>query len=112
VWRGRIFVGNALFWEPPARFDFVRTELVYVPGTLRRQYTERLLERFLTPTGRLIVCSYGSSRLEGARTEPLVDEIRDWGFSILRVEDALSPEHGFVITRVVTLVGEPPVNER
>jgi hypothetical protein len=24
-WRSRIFVGNALFWEPPARFDFVRT---------------------------------------------------------------------------------------
>jgi SAM-dependent methyltransferase len=108
AWRERIFVGNALFWEPPARFDFVRTELVYVPGTLRRQYGERLLERFLTPRGRLIVCSYGSSRLEGARAELLVDEIRDWGFSILRVEDALSPEHGFVITRVVTMVGEPP----
>jgi len=27
-WRNRIFVGNALFWEPPARFDLVRTELV------------------------------------------------------------------------------------
>jgi hypothetical protein len=26
-WRDRIFVGNARFWEPPARFDFVRTEL-------------------------------------------------------------------------------------
>ncbi len=32
-WRDRIFVGNALFWDPPARFDFVRTEPVYVPST-------------------------------------------------------------------------------
>jgi hypothetical protein len=31
-WRERIFTGNALVWEPPARFDFVRTELVYVHG--------------------------------------------------------------------------------
>src|SRR5262245_55917001 len=29
-WRDRIHVGNALLWEPQARFDFVRTELVYV----------------------------------------------------------------------------------
>ncbi len=26
-----LFVGNALTWEPPKRFDFVRTELGYVP---------------------------------------------------------------------------------
>jgi SAM-dependent methyltransferase len=102
-WRERIFVGNALCWEPPARFDFVRTELVYVPDTLRRQYTERLLERFVAPGGRLILCSYGSSRPEGARAELLVDELRDWRLSIHRVDDVASLEHGFVITRVVSV---------
>jgi SAM-dependent methyltransferase len=102
-WRERIFVGNALIWEPPVRFDFVRTELVYVPGTLRRQYTERLLERYVAPGGQLIVCSYGSSRPEGARAELLVDELRDWRLSIHRVDDVVSPEHGFVITRVVSV---------
>jgi SAM-dependent methyltransferase len=103
AWQERIFAGNAFFWEPPVRFDFVRTELVYVPDTLRRHYTERLLERFLTPRGRLIVCSYGSSRPEGVRADLLVDEIRDWGLAIRRIDDAVSPKHGFVITRVVTL---------
>jgi hypothetical protein len=48
-WRDRIFVGNALLWEPPTRFDYVRTELVYVPASRRRQYAERLLERFAAP---------------------------------------------------------------
>jgi SAM-dependent methyltransferase len=100
-WRDRIFVGNALFWEPPARFDFVRTELVYVPPRRRREYVERLLGRFVAPDGRLIICSYGSSRPDGLRAELLVDEIQDWGLPVHRVDDVVSPEHGFVITRVV-----------
>ena len=100
-WRDRIFVGNALFWEPTARFDFVRTELVYVPRSRRREYAERLLDQFLAPGGRLIVCSYGSSRLHGDRAETLTDEISAWGVPIHRVFDVGSPEHGFVITRVI-----------
>jgi SAM-dependent methyltransferase len=103
-WRDRIFVGNALFWEPPARFDFVRTELVYVPPSRRRELAERLLERFVAPGGRLILCSYGSSRPEGARAEPLLDELHAWGLPAGRVDDVVSPEHGFVITRVVSVV--------
>lgn len=102
-WRERIFVGNALLWEPPLRFDFVRTELVYVPPPARRRYTERLLERVVAPRGRLILCSYGSSRPEGARAEALVDEIRDWGIPVDRVDDVVSAEHGFVITRVLSV---------
>ena len=102
-WRERIFVGNALLWEPSARFDFVRTELVYVPTTLRRQYTERLLASVVAPGGRLIVCSYGSSRPEGARAEVLVDELRGWGLPVQGVHDVVSAEHGFVITRVVSI---------
>ncbi len=103
-WRERIFVGNALCWEPPACFDFVRTELVYVPPSRRREYVERLLERFVAPGGRLIICSYGSSRSEGDRAELLVDELRDWGVRVDRVDDVVSPEYGFVITRVVSVV--------
>lgn len=29
-WADRIFLGEALSWDPPRRFDFVRTELCYV----------------------------------------------------------------------------------
>jgi SAM-dependent methyltransferase len=103
-WRDRIFVGNALFWDPPKCFDFVRTEMVYVPNTRRREYMERLLARVVAPGGRLIVCSYGSSRPEGARAEPLLDDLRCWGLDIFGVYDVMSPEHGFVITRVVSVI--------
>jgi hypothetical protein len=102
-WRDRIFVGNALFWDSPARFDFVRTELVYVPRTRRREYVERLLEHVVASDGRLIVCSYGSSRPEGLRAEILIDEIEGWGIPIEGVYDTVSQEHGFVITRVVSI---------
>jgi SAM-dependent methyltransferase len=106
-WRDRIFVGNALLWEPPTRFDFVRTELVYVPPSRRREYAERLLDRFVAPRGRLIICSYGSSRPEGARAESLVDELRDWGLPVQSIDDVVSRGHGFVITRVVSVARGP-----
>jgi hypothetical protein len=104
-WRERIFVGNALFWEPPLRFDYVRTELVYVPPSRRREYVERLLREVVAPEGLLIVCSYGSSRPEGVRAEDLTAEIREWGMAIAGVHDTVSQEHGFVITAVVSVRG-------
>jgi SAM-dependent methyltransferase len=102
-WKDRIFTGNALTWIPPFTFDFVRTEMVYVPKHLRRSYVERLLEEVVAPRGCLIVCAYGSSRPEGNRPEVLVDELQDWRLPITGVHDVVSPEHGFVITRVVSV---------
>lgn len=102
-WQQRIFLGNALDWEPPHRFDYVRTEIVCAPPTRRRELVAHLLTRVVAPGGRLIVVSYGSSRSEGVRSEPLVDELRAWGFDIARVDDTVSETHGFVITRAVTL---------
>jgi SAM-dependent methyltransferase len=61
-WADRIVVGNALTWEPPRRFDFVRTELVYVPVSRRADYVRRRLAAVVAPRGRLIVCGYGSPR--------------------------------------------------
>jgi trans-aconitate methyltransferase len=55
-WADRIYVGNALTWEPPQRFDFVRTELVYVPVDRRADYVHRLLSAVVAPGGRMIVC--------------------------------------------------------
>lgn len=100
-WRDRIFVGNALHWEPPLRFDYVRTELVYVPSHRRRQYVERLLARVVAPGGYAILCSYGSSRPEGIRAEPLLDEVESWDLDAEGSREVVSPEHGFIITNVV-----------
>jgi hypothetical protein len=84
-WRERIFAGNALFWNPPTRFDFVRTERVYVPATRRREYAERLFGEFVAPGGLLILCSYDSFRPGGARPEILIDEVSEWGMANAQV---------------------------
>jgi len=31
------FVYNSFYWIPPKKFDYVRTELVYVPGEYEKQ---------------------------------------------------------------------------
>jgi SAM-dependent methyltransferase len=100
-WRDRIFVGNALYWHSTNKFDFVRTELVYVPNYRRRDYLQHLLAEIVAPAGRLIVCSYGSSRPEGQRAEDLTKEFNDWGISATGIYELISPEHGFVTTRVL-----------
>jgi len=52
------FTANAFDWIPPLRFDFVRTELVYVPAEYERAFVAHLFENYLKPDGRLIIASY------------------------------------------------------
>jgi hypothetical protein len=73
-WADRIWVGNAAEWEPPRRFDAVRTGLDYVPGPRRRA----LLEHLLGFTGRLIVGVHNEERAERL----LEAEVASWGFTI------------------------------
>jgi SAM-dependent methyltransferase len=95
-WADRIYIGNALTWEPPRRFDFVRTELVYVPEQRRRGYVERLLAQVVAPGGRLIVCSYGSPR-SGLIPDPVGDELRSLGFEPELEREVEAPEGGGAI---------------
>lgn len=98
-WADRLFVGNVVDWQPPRRFDFVRTELVYVPLHRQRELVQRLLDEFVTPGGRLIVCAYGSSRRPAPRAEPVGDLLRGWGFSVAGEAEGVEP-NGVVVTRV------------
>ena len=77
-WADRIFLGDTLSWEPPRRFDFVRTELCYVKPACERELVERLIARVVAPGGTLIVCCYGSRRDPLARGR-LADKLRSWG---------------------------------
>jgi SAM-dependent methyltransferase len=54
-WSERIDVGNVLEHEPTRRYDLVHTALDYVPPARRRESLERLLARFLTPGGRVVL---------------------------------------------------------
>lgn len=77
-WRERIFVGSALDWEPPQRFEAVRSGLEYVPLPRRRELVAHLLENVVAPGGRLIVGKFN----EDAGEPRLEVEVASWGFSV------------------------------
>lgn len=81
-WRDRIFVGNALHWTDPRRFDFVRTGLEYVPPCRQRDLVERLLRDVVAPGGRLIIGTY-NEECDETRTGPSEEErVASWGYAI------------------------------
>jgi SAM-dependent methyltransferase len=99
AWADRIFVGNAMTWRPPRRFDFVRTELEYVPDARRPEYLVRLLRDVVAPGGRLIVCAYGSATRPDRRVTPIGDILR--GFDLPVAGEAEAADlNGIVFTRV------------
>ncbi len=69
----KLFVGNGLTWQPPQKFDYVRTELGYVPEDYQHSYVSRLLDQYLRPEGKLLVPEYRSRKESSAG--PWVDDI-------------------------------------
>jgi SAM-dependent methyltransferase len=78
-WANRIFVGNALTWAPPMRFDFVRTGLDYVPPRRRRDMVDRLMREVVAPRGRLIIGVYANQDEGGPGLEHIV---AGWGYAV------------------------------
>ncbi|MBN1436305.1 MAG: methyltransferase domain-containing protein [Sedimentisphaerales bacterium] len=77
----KLFVGNGLFWEPPRLFDYVRTELCYVPNECVHSYIERILNEYLTPGGKLLVAEY-RSRGQSSSGPWVDDNLRELGFAV------------------------------
>jgi SAM-dependent methyltransferase len=98
-WSERVFVGNVMVWRAPFRFDFVRTELEYVPRHRRREMVERLLREYLSPGGRLILCSYGSSRRSTPKAEPVGEILRTWGYAVAGEAEGVDT-NGVIFTRI------------
>jgi SAM-dependent methyltransferase len=101
-WADRIFVGNALTWRPPRRFDFVRTELVYVPAERRRTLVHHLLDDVVAPAGRLILCGYGSPRSR-LPTDPVRATVRSFGLEPELEREIEAPEGGGPILELAVL---------
>ena len=70
----RLWAGNALDWEPPHRFTYMRTGLEYAPIHRRRELVERLLRR----SERLIIGVFN----EEAHSRPIEELLRSWGHSV------------------------------
>jgi SAM-dependent methyltransferase len=73
-WADRIWVGNALEWLPPRRFDVVRTALDYVPPPRR----QALLRHVLSYADRVVIGVFNEER--ELRTQE--QQVTDWGFDI------------------------------
>lgn len=81
-WAGRIFVGNALDWSPPTRYDYVRTGLEYVPRHRQRDLVAHLLEHMVAPGGRLIIGVFSEERDESRPGPSEAERVAAWGYPI------------------------------
>jgi SAM-dependent methyltransferase len=77
-WGDRIHVGNALEWQPERRFDFVRTNLGYVPARRRPSLLGHLLDNVTAPDGRLIVGVFN----EEVEQTSVEQTVVSWGFDV------------------------------
>jgi hypothetical protein len=108
-WRDRIFVGNAIDWDAPMRFDVVQAGIDEVPMARRRELVERILSTMVKPGGvlvfraaRVVPGGYPSPdvmlreiglREDGIieRTHPTNGDLRRTAF--IRAPDAASRRH-------------------
>lgn len=85
--KSNIFVGNGLTWEPPQKFDYVRTELCYVPESFYKKYINRLVKEFLNEDGKLLIAEYRSRR--DAEVKEWIDiSLKKMGFEIENYKSA------------------------
>jgi SAM-dependent methyltransferase len=101
IWADRIHVGNAATWTPPRRYDFVRTELVYVPPGREPQLITHLLEHVVAPGGRLLLCSYRPRGQTDAAD--IRGDLRAWGWTPAGEAIAHDQIRGGIATRVAWL---------
>jgi SAM-dependent methyltransferase len=103
AWADRVFEGNALGWQPPRRFDFVRTGLDYVPGPRRRALVEHLLTAVVAPGGRLIIGAYSEERDETRAGPSQEATVAAWGFPVAGRIERPHPRDDRVVRRLFYL---------
>jgi len=77
-----LYTANCWDWDASARFDYVRTELVYVPEHLQKQYIDRILNTYLNEDGKLLVSEYGLSS-RPPNTSYLGNLLDAWGYDVI-----------------------------
>jgi SAM-dependent methyltransferase len=95
-WADRIFVGNALHWQPDRRFDFVRTNLDYVPAHRRPELVGHLLDSVVVSRGRLVIGVFNEETERAAQQEA----VASWGFTITGFTERPHPDTRRLVRRV------------
>jgi len=86
--QGRFWVDNAWSWVPPQRFDYVRTNLEYVPAADRHDSVERQ-RSWVASGGRLILCHYRDRGTDQVDVAEFL-ETHDYGVAGAAVADGVS----------------------
>src|SRR5215472_3408809 len=82
-WADRIWVGNVMTFEPPMRFDYVTAIADCVPPGQRRDLIDRVLDKFLTPSGRMLFSIYLPRPPDPpAEPPPASDLLRGFGYRV------------------------------
>ncbi|MFC1947527.1 class I SAM-dependent methyltransferase [Chloroflexota bacterium] len=76
-----LYTANGWDWENPVRYDYVRTELVYVPEHMQNKYLDRILKTYLTESGKLLVAEYGLSS-RPPNTSYIGNLLEAWGYNV------------------------------
>ena len=93
----RIYTGDVTEWDPPRRWMFVTALTDAVPPSSVADLVLRLIDRFAEPDGRVVVSSYGSSRLlEPA--EAVAERLAADGFRVAGSSQARSNQ-GVIVTQ-------------
>ncbi len=97
-WQDRFFLGNALYWSPPERFDFVCTaELAYVPRDRERELMDRLRSECVAAGGRLILGPYAEERAD----RQVERKVRAWGHEPSGYCEKSHRTHGVLCKRLL-----------
>ncbi|NNK92195.1 MAG: methyltransferase domain-containing protein [Acidimicrobiia bacterium] len=72
-------VANVWDWAPDRRYDYVRTNVEYVPDADRASNLRRLFDETVGPGGRLIVCHYVGG---GNQTDDIAGLMRSVGLDV------------------------------
>jgi len=98
----QIHIGNGWDWQPSHKFDFVSTELVYVPVPFQQAYVERLLTHLVKPGGTLIIAHYRSSREDDLSTGWHDERLREWGYDVAAMSRGFSHQ-GLELSRYAAI---------
>lgn len=77
-WADRIWAANAFDWQPPRRFEIVRSGLDYVPSEFRGDFLRHLLDEVVAPGGRLIIGAFN----EETDQSVLENQVTDLGYTV------------------------------
>jgi len=99
-YESHLYVGNGLTWKPTNKFDYVRTEAIYVPEELQEYYIKRTLNEFVNDGGKLLVAEYRGRKDTG--TNKWIDEhLNEWNLSVENIKSGYY--EGKELTRVAVI---------